>query len=450
MKGKFSFNISVLWLVIMFIFGLAILLIAPKGELLSETENRMLTALPEANAETFLSGEFSEDFELFLTDKFFGRDSIVNLASECRGLFSILDFDDMLEFVDGVEDTFVDETLVSSDDDSVPNSENALPDNTNENSIEDKPVEGTNDPAESTSFPSTLRYKMYKANGDSITIYSLSKEDVKESAEIVNRFAELVPDGNVFYLNVLQAWNVNKYAGKTKTYTSWDNNVDIYMQSVVNDNVTVFSFTEIFDEPIRNGEYVFFRTDTHWTPLGAHYAYSTIISHQGIEPIPYNAYETTSFDNFLGSYYNMYKTAALKNNADRLDVLSPVIPVKYYKLTAKDTYKEVPLIDYNKGVEHGIYLGGNLGPLTVLRSEAGTGRKALLIKDSFGLIPSIYFSAHYDEFYLIDSRFFKKATVGYSVPQLIKEYCIDDIYFIVSDINGHGRDFTTLYTDRLV
>ncbi|MEZ4508723.1 MAG: DHHW family protein [Eubacteriales bacterium] len=40
------------------------------------------------------------------------------------------------------------------------------------------------------------------------------------------------------------------------------------LRALVSDHVTIHSAYEIFEQPILRGDYVYFRTDHHWTALG--------------------------------------------------------------------------------------------------------------------------------------------------------------------------------------
>ena len=48
-------------------------------------------------------------------------------------------------------------------------------------------------------------------------------------------------------------------------------------------------------------EYEYYRTDHHWTTLGAYYAYTDFCKAKGIEPEELDSYDTKKFDGFLGS-----------------------------------------------------------------------------------------------------------------------------------------------------
>lgn len=70
-------------------------------------------------------------------------------------------------------------------------------------------------------------------------------------------------------------------------------------------------------------EYVYFRTDHHWTARGAYYAYSAFCQAAGLEPVPLNALESGKIENFVGSMYRYTNADVLKNNPDYLEYFLP-------------------------------------------------------------------------------------------------------------------------------
>ena len=67
-------------------------------------------------------------------------------------------------------------------------------------------------------------------------------------------------------------------------------------------------------------EYIYYRTDHHWTALGAYYAYQQLCAAKGIEPEDLNGYETKEFDGFLGSFYNDTSLLEDELSIDTIDV----------------------------------------------------------------------------------------------------------------------------------
>ena len=83
--------------------------------------------------------------------------------------------------------------------------------------------------------------------------------------------------------------------------------------------VTVDAYSELRKHTDR---YIFFRTDHHWTQLGAYYAYTAFCQSTGLEPVPIEDFETGSFEGFVGSMYTYTskypQSSILRDNPDTL------------------------------------------------------------------------------------------------------------------------------------
>lgn len=51
-------------------------------------------------------------------------------------------------------------------------------------------------------------------------------------------------------------------------------------------------------------EYLYFRTDHHWTALGAYYGYAQFAEAKGVEPVALDRYTVKEFPDFLGAFYS--------------------------------------------------------------------------------------------------------------------------------------------------
>ena len=152
------------------------------------------------------------------------------------------------------------------------------------------------------------------------------------------------------------------------------------------------------------GEYVFYKTDHHWTSLGAYYAYLALGDALEFEPygISYFTLQTIS-KNFLGTTYS----------ASLIPSTSPDSITAY----RYDGDENVEITDLSTGIVGGLYdfaalessskynffLGGNKGHIRV---ESGKPH-LILIKDSFAnsLIP--FLAAHFD-IDVIDPRYINR------------------------------------------
>ena len=166
-------------------------------------------------------------------------------------------------------------------------------------------------------------------------------------------------------------------------------------------------------------EEIYYRTDHHWTTLGAYYAYAAWMADLGAEAEPISAWASEILtDRFRGTTYNKvnYPLAAW----DRIEA------------RRKDTARTV---DYNGGVyvtdsiyerkylnsrdPYAVFLNSNQ-PRTVI-SGAGTGR-LLILKDSYANCFAQFPLDDFEQTHLIDLRFFRG-----SVQQYIAENGITEV-----------------------
>ena len=157
-------------------------------------------------------------------------------------------------------------------------------------------------------------------------------------------------------------------------------------------------------------EYIYYKTDHHFTSLGAYYCYAAWLQAQGKTAEPLSAWQSqTLCDNFRGTTYNKVNYPFAKS-----DTITA-----YYK-TLKHT------VNYNNGnyvtdsIYERKYLSGkdqyavflNSNQSTTVVSGGGKG-KLLIIKDSYANSFAQFVVDDYAETHLIDLRFFKNSVSDY-------------------------------------
>ena len=72
-----------------------------------------------------------------------------------------------------------------------------------------------------------------------------------------------------------------------------------------NDHINTINVAE---ELLKNkDDYIYYKTDHHWTSYGAYLAYLTYMDYLGLEIVDINNLEKITINNFLGTYYNRSK-----------------------------------------------------------------------------------------------------------------------------------------------
>ena len=173
-------------------------------------------------------------------------------------------------------------------------------------------------------------------------------------------------------------------------------------------------------------EYIYYKTDHHWTTKGAYVAYSELIKTLGQLPIKLNDYKTIETPGFYGTYYSKAKPFDI--DADKLSYYE----FSNIKMTIGDKSYD-SLYDISKLMtkdKYSVFLYGN-NPLTIIENtEIDNDKKLLIFKDSYAnsLIP--FLTQHYKEIHVIDPRSFNAP-----VSQYIRDKEFNDIFVIYNFIN---------------
>ena len=176
-------------------------------------------------------------------------------------------------------------------------------------------------------------------------------------------------------------------------------------------------------------EYVYFRTDHHWTSLGAYYGYETWCDTKGILPISLERRTKANYGDFVGSLYYDTGEEILKKNPDDFDVYMPLDNVYiYYKDSEGTEVKKDVVRDYSDAPAYSKYdcfIGGDQPLITIVNDDAIDDSSCLVVKESFGNCIVPYLADHYSKVYVMDYRYSKKNVVEYA-----KKQGVDDVIFI--------------------
>lgn len=162
---------------------------------------------------------------------------------------------------------------------------------------------------------------------------------------------------------------------------------------------------QIFEALSRHkGEYIYYRTDHHWTMLGAYYAYEAWIKAQGYEPVPLTQMDRRVLkEDFFGTHYGKLHYAEC---ADVMEFYDPgIVCSAVYDLGKADVrglYQEKYL---DTADAYRFFLDGNHGLVQIESGQEG-GHLAVL-KDSFANCMIPFFTAHYGKITVIDPRYFR-------------------------------------------
>ena len=180
-----------------------------------------------------------------------------------------------------------------------------------------------------------------------------------------------------------------------------------------------------------NSEYLYFKSDHHWTGLGAYYGYKAFCDTNGLPALDLGTCTEKTVDGFLGSFsYN-------SSNVDTDTVHYWTLP---YSVSTSITAEGGEKFEMNSPYAEGSFGEGNStylifisgdNPLTVMKSSAPTAqadKKIAVIKESFGNAFVPYLTYNYSEVHVMDLRTFRD-NIGKSFQSYCQENGITDVLF---------------------
>ena len=150
-------------------------------------------------------------------------------------------------------------------------------------------------------------------------------------------------------------------------------------------------------------EAIYYRTDHHWTSLGAYYAFSNMAAGLGIEQpaAEYDIYPVTdSFEGTLASKSGCHAVT------DVIELYVPKTDIEYY--VTVDGERTATMYDrekLNEKDQYALFLGGNDARVDIT-TTAETGKTLLIFKDSYANCFLQFLLPYYDRIILLDARYY--------------------------------------------
>ena len=157
-----------------------------------------------------------------------------------------------------------------------------------------------------------------------------------------------------------------------------------------------------------SSENIYYRTDHHWTSLGAYYAYC---AWRGIEPTAGEWTQEVLCDNFHGTTWNKVPLPSVPAEEITAWYQNPTRHVSYNngQYETESIYERKYLSGSD---QYAVFLNSNQAQ-TVIEGSGKSG-KLLLIKDSYGNTFSQFPVEDYAEVHVLDLRFFKGDVTEYA------------------------------------
>ena len=338
----------------------------------SQSENRYLEQRPTFTASKLMDGSFMKDYENFITDQFPERSFFMGVKTAAERLRGRTDDNGVYFGKDG--------------------------------------------------------YLLGKYDG-SLFESDTSKNNIKSIAEFVKMYADkfgkghfqvaLAPSSSEILKDKLPPfapiYNQTEYITKIKQEAG-----DSY----------VTDLGEILKK--HSEEYIYYRTDHHWTSLGAYYGYEAIAKEMGLKAQALEDLKADEVSNdFLGTYDSKVNTGITGGVIpDDITIYSSPEIDKAEMMWDNDkdkTFNSIYYMDALKGKDkYTVFFGGNHS-VTDIKMDNNTGKTLLLIKDSFAHSLAPFLIKDYDRIIMFDLRYFNK-----SLKKYIDENKITDLLVLYS------------------
>ena len=330
----------------------------------SELENRNLSQIPILSLESYIDTSFSSDYEKYINDQFFLRDKWIDLKSRIEYLLGKRENNDIIFG----KDNYLFKKFTTFNDEMLKNNLNSI-------------ITFTNNYNKEVDF---------FIIPNSYAIYD----------ELTPRYLPLVDQLSLI------------------------NSINSYLSLKSNDHISTINVAE---ELLKNkDDYIYYKTDHHWTSYGAYLAYLAYMDYLGLEIVDINNLEKITINNFLGTYYNRSKY--FKADSDFITYYN--ILGLHIEIDGKEQLSLMDLDKFKGSDKYSAFLWGNNGLTKVINeniSEERKGSSILIFKDSYANSFIQFLSYNYEIIDIIDLRYFKE-----SIRNFMKDKDYNEILIMYS------------------
>ncbi|HIX94036.1 MAG TPA: hypothetical protein H9846_01050 [Candidatus Gemmiger excrementipullorum] len=272
------------------------------------------------------------------------------------------------------------------------------------------------------------------------TIDDATRQQTAKNVQAVAEFAARYP-GKVTFLLAPSASVIYPEALPAGAPMADENALldDIFAQ--VGESAAVIDLREPFTA--RRDEYLYFKTDHHWTTNGAYRAYEQFCALKGLTPFDRDAHEAVTVEGFQGTHYSATRLWNVENDTITYYPLPNQMTI--YNITGEAQYEPMTtenLINTDKFAtrdKYAAFLDGNNGYSVIEGDGEGS---ILVVKDSYANSFIPYLTANYEKIGVVDFRNFK-----YGLDSTIEREGYDEV-LILYNFQTFIADTDLIYISR--
>lgn len=255
-------------------------------------------------------------------------------------------------------------------------------------------------------------------------------ENVKTYAKVAAYYKHLFPNTRV-NVCIIPTSAIEIDNEEIKAQLTDQETVFEAMSSIMSDpevlNGEEINFVNTYDEMYAHrDEYIYFKSDHHWTQRGAYYAYKAFAESVGLDAASLDAFDVEILtEDYSGSMYDYTKDERVKSFKDTIEAF-----MTRKKLTMTVTDRSGTVTNYSEAVmtwskSYSAFLCGD-NPYTVINvPENPQDRNILVLKDSYGnaLVP--FLAENYGNIIIVDTRY-----TSMNLYEMFSDYDLTDILFV--------------------
>lgn len=365
-KIKESFNTSII-IFLLIIFSFSFLSITKPVDGFSENENRFLAQMPKYSWKDLKSGKYTQEYEKYITDQFVYRDEWISVK------------------------TFSERALHKQD----------------------------------------IKSIYIGKDGYLIERHESNNIDKEKEEKNINYLVDFIDnmniEGKISLMLIPTASEI--LTNKLPPFANGYNQLQVIdrLKENIEDKKVLVDISKVLKD--HKDEYIYYKTDHHWTSLAAYYSYLEWARINDIDALSQEEFNINiGSEDFYGTLhsklnlninpdtiylYNRKEQIRLEHIADLKDKSDSIYDLS--KLEIKDKYS--------------VFLGGNHA-MDEIKTSINNGKSLLIIKDSFAHSMVPFLINHYENIYLVDLRY-----INTNISDLISEKNITDVLVLYNIIN---------------
>lgn len=383
MKNKIIALVFIILLILSFV-----IFILPPDTKSFEKENRSITELPAISFESVVSGEFASNFEGYVNDRISFRSQIMNISKK-------------IEENKGI----------------------APP--------QGKVVYTNKDIGTETVKKACLLI----ANNKIMEVFQ--KEESQKYSDAINKISENI-DENINIYSMVVPTQLEFEEKIYKNIQSSQKKAIDEIYSKLNPRIKKVDVYSSLEE--HKDEYIYFKSDHHWTMLGAYYGYCAFMKEKGETAASLSDFEKNEINGFLGHLYEQVNDENIKNNPDTIEWYDTqkdadlTLTMKETKDNGEERTYTSLMFDKTKS-NYNFFFSADHAYMHIENKKIQNNKTLLVIKDSYANIFLPWCVNNYENIIVIDPRTYKN-----NLKDVFNSNKIDDVLVI-------NYIFTTTFED---